>query len=64
MDARLCVPLRFEGATLGYLWLIDRPTVEDPRSLELASEYAEQLAAELVRVPRLRLHKSHSRAFT
>lgn len=53
MDARLCFPLRFEGATLGYLWLIDQPAVDDPRSLELAGQYAEQLAAELVRVRRL-----------
>lgn len=53
MDPRLCFPLRFEGATLGYLWLIDRPLVEDRRSLEIAAEYAEQLAAELVRVRRL-----------
>lgn len=53
MDGRLCIPLRFEGATLGYLWLIDRPAVEDPRSLELATGYAEQLAAELTRVRRL-----------
>ena len=52
-DARLCFPLRFEGATLGYLWLIDRPPLEDQRQLEVAAEYAEQLAAELVRVRRL-----------
>ena len=65
MDARLCIPLRFEGATLGYLWLIDRPAVEDPRSLELASGYAEQLAAELVRVRRLENadREQQSRAF-
>lgn len=53
MDPRLCFPLRFEGATVGYLWLIDRPPIEDRRSLDLAAEYAEQLAAELVRVRRL-----------
>jgi hypothetical protein len=53
MDGRLCFPLRFEGDILGYLWLIDRPRMEDRRSLAIAGEYAEQLATELARVRRL-----------
>lgn len=53
MDPRLCLPLRFDGATLGYLWVIDRPPVEDASSLQLLLDYAEQLAVELVRVRHL-----------
>lgn len=53
MDPRLCLPLRFEGATLGYLWVIDRPALEDARPLGLLEGYAGRLAVELVRVRRL-----------
>ncbi len=53
MQSRLCFPLRFEGVTMGYLWLIDDPSVGERRSLEVATDYVGQLAAELVRVRQL-----------
>lgn len=53
MDARLCVPLRFEEALLGYLWLIDEPKLTEAATLAVVDAYAEQMAAELARARRL-----------
>jgi len=49
MTARICVPLRFDGTLLGYLWLIDDPQPLTPQQLAEAERYAEQLALALHR---------------
>lgn len=49
VDARVCVPVRFQDVLLGYVWLIDAaPPVEDA-DLVLAAQAAEQAAAVLYR---------------
>jgi len=53
MDARLCVRLRFDETVLGYLWLIDEPRLVDGERLQVATAYADQMAAELARARRL-----------
>lgn len=53
MDARVCVPVRFDGLLLAYLWLIDEPEPLDADALELSRRYADELATELVTIRRL-----------
>jgi PucR C-terminal helix-turn-helix domain/GGDEF-like domain len=49
MAARICIPLRFDGILLGFLWLIDEPEpVPDPK-LAAAVGYAEEISAALYR---------------
>lgn len=52
MAARVCVPIRFDGTLLGYLWLIDEPPLDDAQ-LRRATDCAEELAAALFRERRL-----------
>lgn len=53
MAARVCVPIRFDGALLGYLWLIDEPRPLDERELAEASRASAELAVALFRAQRL-----------
>lgn len=53
MAARICVPLRFDDALLGYLWLLGEPETRERSAIALAERYGEQLAAELARLQRL-----------
>ncbi len=45
MGARVCVPIRDGGRTLGHLWLLDPGQTLDGRALALAEETARELAA-------------------
>jgi sugar diacid utilization regulator len=49
MSARVCVPVRFDGILLGFLWLIDEPAPLSADQLEGAVRYAEELAVALYR---------------
>jgi sugar diacid utilization regulator len=53
MAARVCVPLRFEGTLLGYLWLIDEPDPLSASELGEVERYAEELGAALYRARRI-----------
>ncbi len=53
MSARVCVPVRFDGTLLGYLWLIDAPTALTDPELETAIEVAHDIGVELFRLRRL-----------
>lgn len=53
MAARVCVPVRFDGTLLGYLWLIDEPQQLSERELTASLRCAEDLGAALFRVRRL-----------
>ncbi len=59
MAARLCMPLRFQGTLLGYLWLIDEPAPLTDEELATARRYASEVAVVLYR---LRLQESGDRA--
>ncbi|MBS1862330.1 MAG: helix-turn-helix domain-containing protein [Actinobacteria bacterium] len=49
MVARICVPLRFDGMPLGYLWLIDEPEPLSDEQLREAGRYAEEFGIALYR---------------
>jgi hypothetical protein len=49
MRARWCVPIRFEGLLLGYLWLVEEPTGPDDEEIGLAERCAAELAPLLYR---------------
>jgi hypothetical protein len=49
LRARMCVPVRFGDATIGWLWLINDPDPIDDTMLRLASQCAVDAACELVR---------------
>jgi sugar diacid utilization regulator len=53
MAARVCVPIRFDDALLGYLWLIDEPTPLTDAELEESVRCAEELGIALYRARRL-----------
>ncbi|MBS1869704.1 MAG: helix-turn-helix domain-containing protein [Actinobacteria bacterium] len=53
MAARVCVPIRFDGALLGYLWLIDEPEPLSEADLEESLRSTEELGVELFRLRRL-----------
>lgn len=53
MAARVCVPVRFDGTLLGYLWLIDEPTPLTAPELEAAERCADDLGIALYRARRL-----------
>jgi hypothetical protein len=53
MGRRVCVPVRFNGLLLGYLWIIEEPATLSPESLEAASRAATDLGAELYRLRHL-----------
>jgi PucR C-terminal helix-turn-helix domain/GGDEF-like domain len=53
MASRICVPLRFRGTLLGYLWLLDEPHRLPDAELEELVGYAEALAVSLYRLRRL-----------
>jgi sugar diacid utilization regulator len=53
MTARVCVPIRFDGALLGYLWLIDEPEPLSEADLRESLRSAEELGVELFRLRRL-----------
>jgi sugar diacid utilization regulator len=53
MAARICIPIRFDGTLLGYLWLIDEPQPLSAVELEAALRCAEDLGVALYRVRRL-----------
>lgn len=50
MSARVCVPVRFDGTLLGFLWLIDEPGRLTESQLEESVRYAEELAVALYRL--------------
>ncbi len=53
MAPRICVPLRFKGTLLGYLWLLDEPVPLSDLDLEGVADRAEALAVSLYRLRRL-----------
>lgn len=53
MSARVCLPLRFEGALLGYVWLFDEPAPLGAAELDTARRFASEAAAMLFRLRRL-----------
>lgn len=53
MAARVCAPLRFEGALLGYLWLIDEPRPLSQAELVEVARYADEVSAALYRARRI-----------
>lgn len=53
MTARVCIPVRFDGALLGYLWLIDEPEPLSEAELEESLRSTEELGVELFRLRRL-----------
>lgn len=53
MAARVCVPIRFDGTLLGYLWLIDEPTPLSDAELAESQSFAVDLGVALYRVRRL-----------
>jgi DNA-binding PucR family transcriptional regulator len=53
MAPRLCIPLRFNGSLLGYMWLLDSPVPLDDGQIELSTRAASEMAAELFRLRRL-----------
>ncbi len=56
MAARVCVPVRFDGALLGYLWMIDEPTPLSDAELLASQRGAPQLGVELSRMRALDRH--------
>jgi hypothetical protein len=57
MTSRICVPLRFKGTLLGYLWLLDEPEPLSDSDLEALADRAEALAVSLYRLRRLDTEK-------
>ncbi|HEX5147256.1 MAG TPA: GAF domain-containing protein, partial [Conexibacter sp.] len=53
MTARVCVPIRFDDALLGYLWLIDEPEPLTAAELEESERCAQELGIALYRQSRL-----------
>jgi DNA-binding PucR family transcriptional regulator len=53
MAARVCVPIRFDGTLLGYVWLIDEPEPLGEAELAESQRYAADLGVALYRVRRL-----------
>src|SRR5271163_2478241 len=53
MSARVCIPVRFDGTLLGYLWLIDEPEALSDSELDEALGAAEELGLALYRASRL-----------
>ncbi|MGB2710698.1 MAG: CdaR family transcriptional regulator, partial [Conexibacter sp.] len=53
MAARVCVPIRFDGTLLGYLWLIDEPEPLGDAELAESLRYATDIGVALYRVRRL-----------
>jgi len=53
MAARVCVPIRFDGELLGYLWLIDEPEPLSEADLDASLRSTEELGVELFRLRRL-----------
>jgi hypothetical protein len=49
MEARVCVPIRFDGNLLGFLWLLDAPEMLTDAQLQESIEYADELAIALYR---------------
>jgi len=60
MAARVCVPVRFDGTLLGYLWLIDEPSPLTDAELAEAERCAAELGVALYRV-RLLEHEDRDR---
>jgi len=57
MVARVCLPIRFDGTLLGYLWLIDDDAVPlSEADLRLALRGAEEVGVELYRMRQLERH--------
>lgn len=59
MSARVCLPLRFNDAPLGYLWLIDEPEPLTDAQLEEAERYAAELQVALYRERLLERDRRH-----
>jgi sugar diacid utilization regulator len=55
MAARVCLPIRFDGTLLGYLWLIEEPEPLTVAQLEAAVRCAGELAVTLARERQLEL---------
>jgi sugar diacid utilization regulator len=53
MAARVCLPARFGGALLGYVWLFDEPTALADAEIELARRFAVEAGTVLYRLTRL-----------
>ena len=53
MAARVCFPIHFDGALLGYLWLIDEPIPLSPAELDHSLACVEELATVLFRLQRI-----------
>jgi hypothetical protein len=53
MAARVCATLRFDGALLGYLWLIDEPIPLSDAALADVARYAEQFSVALYTARRI-----------
>ncbi|MGB2712240.1 MAG: CdaR family transcriptional regulator, partial [Conexibacter sp.] len=53
LTARVCVPLRFDGTLLGYLWLIDEPTPLSGEQLAESLRFAADLGVVLYRLRRI-----------
>ena len=53
MAARVCVPVRFDGTLLGYLWLIDEPEPLSEAELQISLGAARELGVALYRQRRL-----------
>lgn len=53
MAARVCIPIRFDAALLGFLWLIDEPDPLSADELDEALRFTEELSNELFRLGRL-----------
>src|SRR5277367_5583155 len=53
MAARVCIPVRFDGALLGYLWLIDEPESLSESEIHEALTTAQELGLALFRASRL-----------
>jgi sugar diacid utilization regulator len=49
MSARVCVPVRFDGTLLGFLWLFDEPSPLSEVQLQESVRYAEELAVAIYR---------------
>ncbi len=49
MAARICVPVRFDGILLGFLWLLEAPRTLADDQLQQALGYADELAVALYR---------------
>jgi sugar diacid utilization regulator len=53
MAARVCIPIRFDGTLLGYLWLIDEPQPLSATEIEESLLCMQELGVELFRLRRL-----------